>query len=247
MSKIGSKIKLLIVDDHEIVRKGLRAIFNLENGFEIVGEARDGVEAVKKTKDFMPDIVLMDLRLPEMDGIAAAQRIKSFAPQIQILALTSFDEDEEIIHAIKAGVSGYLLKDALPEDLIKAVYEIHKGHSLLDPTVTRKLLNQLSLVFQDYTDKGGEKLSPREVEVLELIARGFSNKEIAAELWISEKTVKTHVSSILHKLKQPSRAQAVLYAYREGLLGIDKEISERYQKEVKPEREDRPTQNTPKD
>ncbi|MBI4743696.1 MAG: response regulator transcription factor [Actinobacteria bacterium] len=216
------KIKILIADDHELVRKGLRAVLELENDFEIVGEAIDGNEVVNKVKKLVPDIVLMDLKMPGISGIEASQKIKTLFPHIKILILTAFQGGEDIIGSLQAGVSGYLLKDVSSVDLISAIHSISRGQLLLRPSVAKTLLDKFSASFSDRTDnsKLSSSLTVREEEVLNLMAKGLKNKDIADTLWISEKTVKTHVSSILHKLRQPDRTQAVLYAIRSGLTDL---------------------------
>lgn len=210
-------IKVLIVEDHEIVRNGIRDVFALENGFEVVGEASDGVEAVKKAESLEPDVVLMDIRMPDLDGINACKAIKSRIPKTKVLFLTSYTNDEEIFGSIKAGASGYLLKDVQPQSLIEAVRAVSKGEFSLHPAIAHKVVNEFSP--QKNVERGSScSLTSREKDVLKLMAQGQRNSEIARTLWISEKTVKTHVSHILRKLDQPDRVKAVLFAIRNKLI-----------------------------
>jgi len=211
-------IKVLIVDDHTVVRKGIRALLETEPGITVVGEAGDGEAAVHKALALKPDVVLMDLVMPKLDGVRATRELKEKLPGVKILVLTSFAEDKRIVEAIEAGALGYLLKDSSPEDLLRAIREVHRGESSLHPKVVQRLISRL---------RGGERerewkeLSERELAVLRLIARGLSNREIAKELGISEPTVRTHVSNILRKLHLKSRTQAALYALREGLASLE--------------------------
>ncbi|MGY4707276.1 response regulator [Candidatus Bipolaricaulota sp. J31] len=212
------KIKVLIADDHTVVRKGIRALLKTEPGIEVVGEARDGEDALHKALALKPDVVLMDLVMPVMDGVQATRALKERLPGAKVLVLTSFAEDRRIVAAIEAGAAGYLLKDSSPEDLVRAIREVYRGESSLHPAVAQRLISRL---------RGGERepereeLSERELEVLKLIAKGLSNREIAKELSISEPTVRTHVSNILRKLGLKSRTQAALYALREGLAELE--------------------------
>ena len=211
------KIKVLIADDHTVVRKGIRALLETEPGIEVVGEARDGEDALHKALALKPDVVLMDLVMPVMDGVQATRALKEKLPGAKVLVLTSFAEDRRIVAAIEAGAAGYLLKDSSPEDLVRAIREVHRGESSLHPAVAQRLISRL---------RGGEEpkrepLTERETKVLSLIARGLSNREIAKALSISEPTVRTHVSNILRKLSLKSRTQAALYALRQGLAELD--------------------------
>ena len=209
------KVRVLIVDDHAVVRQGLRTFLDLQETIQIVGEAANGLEGVEQARRLSPDVVLMDLVMPEMDGIDATREIRSLHPDTQVIVLTSFSEDERVFPSIKAGAIGYLLKDVSPEDLVKTIQGGHRGESQLHPQIARKLIDELSTGKEERDSKG---LTKREAEVLRSIANGASNREIAAELVISEKTVKTHVSSILSKLHLADRTQAAIYAHREGLL-----------------------------
>lgn len=212
-------IKVLVVDDHLIVRRGIRALLTTEADIEVVGEATNGREAITQTETLQPDVILMDLVMPEMDGIEAITRITGHNPQARIVVLTSFATDEKVFPAIKAGALGYLLKDSDPEELVQAIHQVHQGESSLHPTIARKLLQELSRPAQ--RPPTAEPLTEREVAVLKLIAHGLSNQEIADKLVISEATVRTHVSNILGKLHLASRTQAALYALREGLASLD--------------------------
>ncbi len=216
MTKI---IRVLVVDDHVVVRQGIRALLATETDIEVVGEAENGQEAVAEAESLQPDVILMDLVMPEMDGIEAIGRITARQPEAQILVLTSFAADDKVFPAIKAGALGYLLKDSSPEELVGAIHQVHQGESSLHPTIARKLLQELS----QPPDKPAtlEPLTEREVEVLKLVAQGRSNQEIAEALVISDATARTHVSNILHKLHLASRTQAALYALREGLASLD--------------------------
>jgi NarL family two-component system response regulator LiaR len=208
------KISVLIVDDHAVVRQGLRSLLGLQEDIEVVGEAANGLEAVEQTSRLLPDVVLMDLIMPQLDGIEATRRIRALSPSTQVIVLTSFGEDEKVFSAIKAGALSYLLKNVSPNDLVKAVQAAYRGETQLHPEIAKKLMDELSLGPRRQTP---EELTERELEVLRLIARGQSNREIARELIISEKTVKTHVSNILSKLHLADRTQAAIYALREGL------------------------------
>lgn len=210
-----STIRVMIVDDHAVVREGLRLLLNTEPGMEVVGEASDGIEAIERVRYFHPDIVLLDLVMPRKDGIAAIAEIKKEAPEAKIMVLTAFAEDERILPAIKSGASAYLLKDSSPRELLEAIRDVHSGQASLHPSVARQLMQQLREAPKEAED--GDALTPRELEVLALVGRGLSNQRIADELVISERTVRGHVSSVLGKLNLQSRTQAALYAVREGL------------------------------
>lgn len=211
-------IRVYITDDHPIVRRGIKQLLSTETGIEVVGEATNGREAIADMEKLKPDIVLMDLVMPVMDGIEAIRQIKSSYPSIQILVLTSFAADDKVFPAIKAGALGYLIKDSGPDELVRAVRQVHQGQLTLHPTIAQKLLNELSLAAEQ--PPSPDPLTDREVEVLKLIARGLSNQEIADVLVVSIATVYTHVSRILDKLHLASRTQAALYALREGLASL---------------------------
>jgi NarL family two-component system response regulator LiaR len=213
------KIRILIVDDHAVVRKGIRALLATEGDLEILAEGEDGTQAVALYEEHRPDLLLLDLLMPNKSGIEAIKEIISTDPNAKILVLTSFAADEQVFPAIKAGALGYLLKDTKPDELISAIHLVHQGESSLSPTVARKVLEE---VFHP-----GEKplteapLTRREVDVLQVLARGKSNRDIADELSISETTVRTHVSNILGKLHLASRTEAALYALKEGMADLE--------------------------
>jgi NarL family two-component system response regulator LiaR len=211
-----NKIRVLIVDDHGVVRQGLRTYLELLDDIEIVGEAENGVEAVEQVGQHQPDIVLMDLVMPEMDGVAATRRTLAINPKTKVIVLTSFAEDDLVFPALEAGAAGYLLKDVDPAELHQAIQAVHSGEVQLHPEVTRKLIHRVTTP-QIESDSALDDLTPRELEVLALIAQGQSNREIARTLSISEKTVKTHVGNILSKLQLSDRTQAAIYAYKHGL------------------------------
>jgi NarL family two-component system response regulator LiaR len=214
-----SPIRVLIVDDHLVVRTGIRALLATEPDIEVVGEARDGAEAVAEAARLQPDVILMDLVMPEMDGIAAIGLILASRPEARVLVLTSYEADDKVFPAIRAGALGYTLKDFGPAELVRAIQRVHRGESSLHPTIARRVLQELAHPPQ--RSPTSEPLTEREVEVLRLIAHGESNQEIAAALRISEGTVRVHVSNILSKLHLASRTQAALYALREGLASLD--------------------------
>ncbi len=214
-------IGVLLVDDHEVVRRGIGALLATEDSISVVGEAADGEEAIAQTAELEPDVILMDLEMPGIGGIEAIKRIVDSDPEAKILVLTSFAADDKVFPSIKAGASGYLLKDTGPEDLVEAIQQVDRGESSLNPRIARKLLREVS---QPPAGKQtADPLTERELEVLGLIAKGRSNQDIADELVISDATVRTHVSNILGKLHLASRTQAALYALREGLASLDVE------------------------
>jgi DNA-binding NarL/FixJ family response regulator len=209
-----SDIRVLIADDHPVVRQGLRTFLGTVDGIEIVGEATDGSEAVELTEQLKPDVVLMDLGMPNVDGIEATKRIVESDGNAKVIALTSFATDDKVFPSIRAGAVGYLLKEAEPADLAEAIRKVHRGESILHPSITERLMQEVaaSTPRAHRTD-----LTRRELEVLRLIARGLSNREIGSELEVAEKTVKTHVSNVLSKLGLADRTQAALYAVQHGL------------------------------
>ncbi len=206
-------IRVLVVDDHAVVREGLRAFLELQDGIEVAGEAADGEEAVTAAERLVPDVILMDLVMPRLDGAAAMRVLRERLPAARVIVLTSFLDDDKLLPALRAGAAGYLLKNAQPQELVRAVRAAHAGEALLDPVVAARIVE---------TFAGGEapldRLTPREREVLELIGRGFPNKRIARELVISEKTVKAHVGHVLAKLGVTDRTQAAVVAVRAGLV-----------------------------
>jgi NarL family two-component system response regulator LiaR len=212
-------IRVLIVDDHAVVREGLRALIGYQPGMEVVGEASDGVQAVLRARSLQPDVILMDLVMPRMGGLEAIAEITKENPQARILVLTSFAEDEKVFPSIKAGALGYLLKDSPPQELIQAIREVHRGESSLHPTIARMLVREISQ--PSGLPPAEEPLTAREMEVLDLVAQGLSNQEIADNLVISERTVRNYVSTILKKLHLANRVQAALYALREGLTHLN--------------------------
>jgi NarL family two-component system response regulator LiaR len=214
-------IRVLVVDDHLVVRKGIRALLATEPDIEVAGEARDGAEAVVEAARLQPDVILMDLVMPQMDGIAAIERIIASQPSARILVLTSFDADDKVFPAIRAGALGYTLKDFGPAELVRAIQRVYRGDSSLHPTIARKVLHELA--HPPARPPTSEPLTEREVRVLRLVAHGESNVQIAGALGISEATVRTHVSNILGKLHLASRTQAALHALREGLASLHDE------------------------
>lgn len=216
---MSETIRVLIVDDHAIVRKGIAALLATEPDVAVVGEAKDGSEAVAEAQRLLPDVILMDLVMPVVDGLTAIRQIVANQPNACILVLTSFANDERIFSAIKAGALGYLLKDSGPKELVEAIHQVHRGQSSLHPVVARKLLQELS--DPPPLHPASPPLTEREMGVLELVAQGLTNRQIADILHIKEATVRTHVSNILNKLQLDSRTQAALYALREGLASID--------------------------
>src|SRR5829696_5638458 len=208
-------IRVLIVDDHEVVREGLRAFLELQDGIEVAGEAGDGEAAVAAVEELAPDVVLMDLVMPRLDGVGAMQELRRRELATRVIVLTSFTDDAKLLPAIRTGAAGYLLKNVAPAELARAVRAAHAGEALLDPTVAARLVEAVS---SPSGDRDGEDLTAREGEVLALIARGMSDKRIAFELGVSEKTVKNHVSHVLAKLGVPDRTSAALHAVRSGLV-----------------------------
>jgi DNA-binding NarL/FixJ family response regulator len=214
-----ARVRVLIVDDDALMRAGLRAVLSSDDAIEVVGEAGDGRAAVAEARARRPDVVLMDIRMPGVDGISATRELLAGLPDVKVAILTTFEQDDYIFGALNAGASGFLLKRTKPEELIAAVHTLAAGDSLLSPSVTRRVIERMA--GQPVTDSSArdrlDELTPREREVLELIARGLSNAEIAAALVIEGSTVKTHVKRVLMKLHLRDRVQAVIFAYESGL------------------------------
>ncbi|MGO9882716.1 MAG: response regulator [Solirubrobacteraceae bacterium] len=216
----GEAIRVLIVDDHAVVREGLRTFLELQDGIEVAGEAADGSEALELAAKLQPDVILMDLVMPRLDGVSAMRAVRERAPRSRVIVLTSFLDDERLLPAVEAGADGYLLKDVEPAELARAIRGAQVGEAMIAPTVAGRLLRTLSEPRSPQPQPAdAERLTRREHEVLELIAAGRSNKRIAFELGISEKTVKTHVGHVLAKLGVADRTQAALLAVRSGLVG----------------------------
>ncbi|MEW2516794.1 response regulator transcription factor [Actinacidiphila alni] len=207
-------IRLLIVDDHPVVRDGLRGVFDGDPDFEVVGEAADGVEAVERAVALPVDVVLMDLRMPRMGGVEAIRALRDRAPDVRVLVLTTYDSDADVLPAVEAGATGYLLKDAPRDELVRGVRAAHRGQAVLAPTVAQKLLGHV----RGPAAPAAEAPTERELEVLRLVAAGSTNKEAAKQLFISEATVKTHLLHLYAKLGVRDRASAVAAAYKSGLL-----------------------------
>jgi len=215
---LPDKIRVVIADDHAVVREGLRSFLGIQDDIEIVAEASDGEEAVRQVEVNAPDVVVMDLVMPRVEGVEAIRRIRTASPDVKIIVLTSFADDEKMLAAVRAGATGYLLKDAKPQELSDAIRAANRGEALVHPAVAARLMQEVAA-----RDKPSpaDALTPRELEVLRLMVRGLPNKQIARELEIAEKTVKTHVSNILRKLDLQDRTQAVVYALRERIVDID--------------------------
>jgi two-component system, NarL family, response regulator LiaR len=213
---LAEPIRVLVVDDHAVVREGLRAFLDLQDGIEVAGEAADGEEAVAAAERLRPDVVLMDLVMPRLDGVSAMRALRDRVPAARVVVLTSFLDEERLLPALRAGAAGYLLKNAEPQELARAVRVAHAGEALLDPVVAARVVEALAA---DGDDGPLDRLTARERDVLELIARGFPNKQIARELGLAEKTVKGHVGHVLAKLGVADRTQAAVLAVRAGLVG----------------------------
>jgi DNA-binding NarL/FixJ family response regulator len=211
-------IKILIVDDHPVVREGIGSMLKREPDFKIVGEAINGLEAIERVRELSPDVVLMDLRMPEMDGVEAITKIKEEKPEVKFIILTTYSDDEYIFKGIAAGARAYLLKDAPREELFKAIRAVSRGESLIQPVVASRLLDRLAELSKK--TPSAEMLSERELEVLRLMASGVSNKDIAEQLSITQSTVKTHITSIFQKLNVTTRTEAVTTALRKGMIQL---------------------------
>lgn len=219
------RIRVLLVDDHAVVRKGLRALLDRDPGIEVAGEAENGEQAVAAAKALTPDVILMDLEMPGTGGVKATQQIVEDRPESRVVVLTSHAAEEDVFPALKAGAVGYLLKNSAPEDVLQAIRQAQRGETALHPTIARMVLQELHRPVERKAPVSPDALSEREVEVLRLVARGMSNQEIADALVVTEATVRSHVSSILSKLRLASRTQAALYALREGLASLDESDS----------------------
>ena len=215
---MADPIRVLIVDDHAVVRQGLKAFLRAQDGIEFVGEAENGEEAIERAGELEPDVIMMDLVMPGMDGVETMRKLSELGSDARVIVLTSFAEDDQVIAAVKAGAAGYLLKDVRPDELASASRTVHEGDALLHPLVAAKLMSKVADAGSGETKP--DTLTARELDVLKDIARGMSNKEIAADLGVAEKTVKTHVSSILRKLELADRTQAALYAVREHIVDL---------------------------
>ncbi len=219
-AKMSDVIKVLLVDDHDIVRIGVRSFLCSFDDIEVVGEAANGQEAVDLTAELSPDIILMDMLMPVMDGIQAIREIRDRKLPGRIIALTSFATDDKLFPAIKAGAMGYLLKDSTPQELLEAIRRVHRGEPSLAPDIARKVLSELSQSGEESTTPTPDPLTPRELDTLRLVAKGKSNKAIAEDMFVSEATVRTHMTSILSKLHLANRVEATLYALREGIASL---------------------------
>ena len=216
---MSQKIRVLVADDHAVVVRGLQALINTERDMEVVGSAADGLEAVEAAQRLRPHVILLDLQMPHKDGLAAIAEIKATQPDARVLVLTTFDDDERVFAAVKAGALGYLVKDTPPPDLIAAIRQVSQGKPALPPDIALKIIQEMQR--SSPLPPTPDPLTPREVEVLRLVARGLSNDEIAGQLTLSERTVRTHISNILGKLHLANRTKAALYALKEGLASLD--------------------------
>jgi DNA-binding NarL/FixJ family response regulator len=212
------EIRILIVDDHPVVREGIGSMLKKEPDFKMVGEASNGLEAIEKARELLPDVVLMDLRMPEMDGVEAISRIKAEKPEVKFIILTTYSDDEYIFKGIAAGARAYLLKDAPRDELFKAIRMVSRGESLIQPVIASRVLDKLAELSRK--TPAGETLSDREIEVLRLMSGGESNKDIADQLSITQSTVKTHITSIFQKLNVTTRTEAVTNALKKGIIQL---------------------------
>ena len=219
MNETNSSIQVFIADDHLIVREGIKALLSTEDDIDVIGDAGDGRSAVDEVTRLKPDVIIMDLLMPGMDGIEAIGHIKDHQPNARILVLTSFATDDKVFPALQAGATGFLLKDSPPQMLVDGIRQVYRGESWLHPKIARKVLQELTKPKDEKT--AANQLTDRELEVLRLLAQGYSNQDIADQLVLSEATVRTHVSHILSKLHLTSRTQAALYALRKGLANLD--------------------------
>jgi NarL family two-component system response regulator LiaR len=218
---MSEQIRVLVVDDHPVVRKGMRSLLAEDAGIEVIGEAVNGRDALDKVEALQPDVILMDLVMPEMNGIEAIQQITARHPEARILVMTSFAADDKVFPSIKAGALGYLLKDSDPEDLVRMIHQVYRGEMSIHPTIARKVIQELNRPPE--APLTPSPLTEREVEILQLLAQGVENHEIARRLVLREATVRTHVSNILGKLHVANRVQATLYALRKGLTTLEED------------------------
>ena len=219
----AERIRVLVADDHALYRRGLEMVLGQEDDIEIVGEASDGAEAIRRTEELLPDVVLMDIRMPRRSGIEACTAIKEIVPSTKIVILTISDEESDLYEAVRAGANGYLLKDVPGEEIADGIRAVAGGQSLISPSMASKLLSEFAAMIKKNEERPQmpvPRLTDRELQVLKLVARGMANKEIAVELFISENTVKNHVRNILEKLQLHSRMEAVVYAVRERILDL---------------------------
>lgn len=214
------EIKVLVVDDHPLIRQGLCKVLELEEKINVVGEAGDGSEALEKVRALQPDVILMDINMPDVNGIEAIGLIKKEFPRAKIIMLTIHDDDEYVLETMKTGAAGYVLKDVEPRNLIEAIRVVHKGGSYIHPTIAAKLMGEINRLSVKKSEPLREELTRRELEVLNCLAKGYSNREIAKELYISEKTVKNHISNIFHKLNVSDRTQALIQALKLKLVNL---------------------------
>lgn len=216
---MGDPIRVLVVDDHPVVRRGIKSLLAEESDLEVIGEAINGKDAIQQVADLHPDVILMDLVMPEMNGIDAIRYITSNYPESRILVMTSFAADDKVFPSIKAGALGYLMKDSDPEDLVRMIHQVHRGELSIHPTIARKVIQELNRPAVEPLTP--DPLTERELEILQLLAQGVENNEIARRLVLREATVRTHVSNILSKLHLANRVQATLYALRKGITSLD--------------------------
>ncbi|MCG3111786.1 MAG: response regulator transcription factor [Candidatus Manganitrophus sp. SB1] len=219
-----TKIRILIADDHRVVREGLVAILKSRSDMDVVGEAINGFEVIEKTKALKPDVILMDISMPQMNGVEATRAVRKISPEIGIVVLTMHDDDATIFELVRTGVHGYLLKDADSSEIVKAIQSIYKGESIIHPSIARKILGEFSQLEPEQVKKAPRQmynLSGREVDVLRRVAKGKTNKEIASELHLSEKTIKNHVRNIFHKMGVYDRTEAAMKGVQEGIIDLE--------------------------
>lgn len=219
-----TKIRILIADDHRVVREGLAAILKSRSDMDVVGEAINGFEVIEKTKELKPDVILMDISMPQMNGVEATRAVRKISPEIGIVVLTMHDDDATIFELVRTGVHGYLLKDADSSEIVKAIQSIYKGESIIHPSIARKILGEFSQLGPEQVKKAPRQmynLSGREVDVLRRVAKGKTNKEIASELQLSEKTIKNHVRNIFHKMEVYDRTEAAMKGVQEGIIDLE--------------------------